>query len=91
MFGTEIVCYLFLGGAGAGACFVLAVMGLLVPRAAIVWVCLAGATAWTRHVRTALLVPRVYRVLFAPAVRRPRRSGADALGMAFLLADLGRV
>ena len=65
MFGTEIVCYLFLGGAGAGACFVLAVMGLLVPRAAT-FGCAAGATAWTRHVRTALLVPRVYRALFTP-------------------------
>ncbi len=85
MFGTEIVCYLFLGGAGAGACFVLAVMGLLVPRERLGVRQVDGLDG---HVRTALLVPRVYRALFTPpfvcAVL------ALTLGMAFLLADLGR-
>lgn len=32
VFSELVVCYLFLGGAGAGACFVLSVMGILVPR-----------------------------------------------------------
>ena len=32
MFSELVVCYLFLGGAGAGACLVLSVMGILVPR-----------------------------------------------------------
>ena len=32
MFGELVVCYLFLGGAGAGACLVLSIMGVLVPR-----------------------------------------------------------
>ena len=32
MLGPLIVCYLFLGGTGAGACLVLAVLGLLAPR-----------------------------------------------------------
>lgn len=66
MFGTEIVCYLFLGGAGAGACFVLAVMGLLVPRERLGVRQVDGLDG---HVRTALLVPRVYR-----RCSRPRSS-----------------
>lgn len=32
MFSELVVCYLFLGGAGAGACLVLSIMGVLVPR-----------------------------------------------------------
>ncbi len=32
MFSTAIVCYLFLGGAGGGLCFVLSILALLVPR-----------------------------------------------------------
>ena len=32
MLGPLIVCYLFLGGTGAGACLVLAVLGMLAPR-----------------------------------------------------------
>ena len=32
MFSELVVCYLFLGGAGAGACLVLSVMGILAPR-----------------------------------------------------------
>lgn len=86
MFGTEIVCYLFLGGAGAGACFVLAVMGLLVPRACIVMPCVDGMAG---HRRMPLSVPREYRALFAPAF-----AGATlvlVLGVVFLLVDIGRV
>ena len=32
MFSELVVCYLFLGGAGAGACLVLSILGILVPR-----------------------------------------------------------
>lgn len=32
MFGPYVVCYLFLGGAGAGACLIMACLGLLVPN-----------------------------------------------------------
>ncbi len=86
MFGTEIVCYLFLGGAGAGACFVLAVMGLLVPRAAIVQPSLEGAAG---RARSTLDVPHEYRVLFAPAFAAA--TLVLVLGVVFLLVDVGRV
>ncbi len=35
MFSPFVVCYLFLGGTGAGACFAMAVAGLLVPNSHI--------------------------------------------------------
>ena len=86
MFGVEIVCYLFLGGTGAGACFVLTVLGLLVPRNCL---SVQQVDGMGDCVHTALSVPRAYRVLFAPAFACALL--ALVLGMVFLLVDLGRV
>ena len=89
VFGTEIVCYLFLGGAGAGACFVLAVMGLLVPRAAIVRAVLGGR--WPGRARATLRRSGTNTGCCSAPASRPRASLALALGVVFLLADVGRV
>lgn len=86
VFGVEIVCYLFLGGTGAGDCFVLTVLGLLVPRNCL---SVQQVDGMGDCGRTALSVPRAYRVLFAPAFACALL--ALVLGMVFLLVDLGRV
>lgn len=85
MFGTAVVCYLFLGGTGAGACFVLSLLGLLVPREALVKV---GVDGMFGDARMRLAPSRAYRALFAPAYA----CGAAALviGVVFLVVDLGR-
>lgn len=85
MFDTSIILYLFLGGAGAGACLVLAVAGLFVPGDRVT-VSRSGSALGT--VRPVFLVPPVYRKLFAPTY------GCALivllLGIMCLVADLGR-
>lgn len=93
MFGAAVVCYLFLGGAGAGACLLLAVGGLLVPRSR-----LAPAPPGVGSVDDTngisggmfgrLIVSREYRRLFAPSY--VCGAGVLVLGIALLAVDLGR-
>ena len=85
MFGTAVVCYLFLGGTGAGACFVLAVLGLLVPRDRLVLTCADGTSGGLRQ---RVVVSHEYRALFAPAWACG--AAALALGVVLLAVDLGR-
>lgn len=85
MFDMPIILYLFLGGAGSGACLVLAVAGLFVPRERVVVVRSGRAR---RGVRTAFAAPSAYRNLFAPAYACS--LVAMLLGMLCLAADLGR-
>lgn len=92
MFGPLIVCYLFLGGAGAGACFVLAVLGLLAPRELVA----ALASQERAHdgrrptrLRAELCPPESYRRLLAPGYLVA--FAALVLGMVCLLVDVGRV
>lgn len=91
MLGPMIVCYLFLGGAGAGACLVLAVLGLLAPRERVA-VVIDGARGRVSHraasPRVVLRVPEPYRKLLAPGYAAALVT--LALGMVFLLADVGR-
>lgn len=93
MFGAAVVCYLFLGGAGAGACLLLAVGGLLVPRSR-----LAPAPPGVGSVDDTngisggmfgrLIVSREYRRLFAPSY--VCGAGVLVLGIVLLAVDLGR-
>lgn len=84
MFETAVVCYLFLGGAGAGACAALAVAGFLVPRDYLESERIGSSGA----VRRAVVVPEDYRRLFFSGYTAA--LVALALGIAFLLVDLGR-
>ncbi|WP_255467273.1 NrfD/PsrC family molybdoenzyme membrane anchor subunit [Raoultibacter phocaeensis] len=83
MFGLPIILYLFLGGAGAGACLVLAVVGLLVP---------SELTARPKRLRggtgTVFAASGSYRGLFVPAYACA--LVVLLLGMVCLIADLGR-
>lgn len=76
MLSDLVVCYLFLGGAGAGLCFVLAMLGLLVPRDLVE----DGARARMR-------AGVAYRKLFGPGFAVA--FALLGLGIACLLADLG--
>lgn len=84
MFGLSIVCYLFLGGAGAGACFVGALLGLLVPRS-----CVTQRIARTSNdIVERFGAPLEYRALLAPLFACGML--ALVLGIACLAVDLGR-
>ena len=90
MLGPLIVCYLFLGGTGAGACLVLAVLGMLAPRE-LVAVQGAGVRSVGRDLagmHAVLRPPAPYRRLLAPGYAAA--LVALALGMVCLLADVGR-
>ena len=80
MFGELIVAYLFLGGTGAGACAVLAALGLLADRDDVA----RGMRERFRDGRGA-----VYRRLFVPGLTAA--LSALALGVLCLAADLGRL
>lgn len=82
MLGDLIVCYLFLGGAGAGTCFVLAAMTLLVPADV-----LSDRASQSEAASGGLSVPVPYRRLFGSgyAVALAALLG----GVACLLADVG--
>lgn len=83
MLGDLIVCYLFLGGAGAGACLVLAILGLLAPRE-----CIAAGFAFRSGTAPVLRPPDAYRRLLAPGYAAA--LAALIVGMTCLLVDLGR-
>ncbi len=90
MLGPLIVCYLFLGGTGAGACLVLAVLGMLAPRE-LVAVQGGGGRGVGRGpagAHAVLRPPAPYRRLLAPGYAAA--LVALALGMVCLLADVGR-
>lgn len=77
MFSEVVVCYLFLGGAGAGACLVLSIMGILVPRDRLSKDSVRGIFAsWEYR--------KLFGFGFAFALV------ALAAGILFLFADLGR-
>lgn len=80
-----IILYLFLGGTGAGACLVLAAVGLLVPADRIA-VALPGRSR--AGVRLAFAAPSAYRKLFVPAYGCA--LVVLLLGLACLIIDLGR-
>lgn len=79
MFSELVVAYLFLGGCGAGACAVCAVLGLLVDGGEV----REGLKLRFRDERSG-----PYRRLFTPALAVG--LGALALGIVCLAADLGR-
>jgi formate-dependent nitrite reductase membrane component NrfD len=76
MLSDLMIAYLFLGGAGAGALFILLVLDLLTPQAA------RGGIAHRYHPQTA------YRPLFATGYQLG--AGALVLSAVCLLCDLGR-
>ena len=79
MLSDLVVSYLFLGGTGAGACFVACLLSLLVP---------ADRLRDGRDRRRVRGVSAAYRALLAPPFFIA--AGALALGMVCLAADLGR-
>ena len=107
MFGELIVCYLFLGGIGAGVCAVLGVMGLLVPADAMRFggICATGV-ALTRGdlghgerecAEGSFRIRRNASVRTSPAYMSlfaPTYACAIlvlVLGMVCLLGDIGRI
>lgn len=82
MLSELVVCYLFVGGVGAGACFVAAVLGLLVPRSVLRSETAAhGATRVSFAPGSA--VCRLFVGFFAAGVV------LLVLGIVLLVADLG--
>ena len=77
MFSELVVCYLFLGGAGAGACLVLSVMGILVPR-----------DRFSKSPVRSIFVSWEYRKLFGFGFAFA--LVALVTGVLFLFVDLGR-
>lgn len=77
MFSELVVCYLFLGGAGAGACLVLSVMGILVPQ-----------DRFTKGPVRSIFVSWEYRKLFGFGFAFA--LVALVAGVLFLFVDLGR-
>ncbi|MEG1751261.1 MAG: NrfD/PsrC family molybdoenzyme membrane anchor subunit [Raoultibacter sp.] len=80
MLGDLVVCYLFLGGAGAGATLLLFVFGLLTPDALV---------RTSRQGRLRVHPQRAYRRFFAFGF--VAAALALLLGTIFLLEDVGRV
>ena len=76
MLSDLVVCYLFLGGTGAGLCLVLSVLGLLVPRS-----CLSTPPGVHLHPSAA------YRKLLGSGL--VAAFVLLALGIVCLVADLG--
>ena len=76
MFGPLVIAYLFLGGAGAGACVVVSIVGLLVPSAEL-------ASSETQRIEA----PGEYRRLLVPVLAVA--AAAVIVGVFCLLADLG--
>ncbi len=86
MFSELIIGYLFLGGTGAGACFILAIMGLFVPRDELEVLELRSDE---RTIRPKLRVPGSYRSLFAAGYLVALVT--LALGVLCLALDLGHL
>lgn len=84
MFSDFVIGYLFCGGAGAGACVVLAALGLLAPRGRV---SVERVAATGRRTVKVFQVPNAFRRLMAPAF------GVSALllatGVLCLVTDLG--
>lgn len=84
VFGNLVVAYLFLGGAGAGACFVLSVLALRTPSSALA-ACDDSSLSWT---------PARFRPLpsYARLFARGQTTALSflVLGACCLAADLGR-
>ncbi len=84
MFGMPVICYLFLGGMGAGLCICSSVVALLVPVERY------GARLRSRGAGPSVLyavVPRAYRMLVAPGYLAA--AFCVAVGSIMLLVDLG--
>ncbi len=84
MFGMPVICYLFLGGMGAGLCICSSVVALLVPVERY------GARLRSRGATPSVLyavVPRAYRMLVAPGYLAA--AFCIAVGSIMLLVDLG--
>lgn len=84
MFGMPVICYLFLGGMGAGLCICSSVTALLVPVERY------GARRRARDAGPAVLyavVPRGYRLLIAPGYLAA--TFCVAVGSIMLVVDLG--
>lgn len=79
MLSDLVVCYLFLGGAGAGACFVACLLSLLVP---------AHQLRFEGGRRCEGVVSAPYRAFLAPAFLIS--AGVLLLAVVCLAADLGR-
>lgn len=88
MFSIEIICYLFLGGTGAGALLALGCLGLAVPHADRLS-CALGARAVGESTTRMLARAAAYRAFFAPAYLAA--LAFLALGVVFLACDLGRL
>lgn len=84
MLSLLVVCYLFLGGLGAGICCVATVLGLMVPSDAI------SRTVFRRQGARyrAFCAPEVYRRLFFPAFMAA--LVILLIAVTCLAADLGR-
>lgn len=96
MFSTAVIIYLFLGGAGAGACVVLAVLGLATPKEAVAFHVAVSAHVPFRassenilRTRTEAVIPDALRRLLAPGYAAAFM--ALLLGILFLAQDLGRM
>ena len=93
VFTAPAICYLFLGGAGAGVCLVLAVLGLAVPRSELAAASLSALYTPLRYderlrVRTRAAIPDSLRKLISPGYALS--EVLLILGVMCLLADLGR-
>ena len=84
LFGTAIAAYLFFGGTGAGACCVLSVMTLNVPRDAV---CRRGASLSKRRPIQAFSPSDAYRHLFGSAFAAS--FVVLAAGAILLVSDVG--
>lgn len=84
MFGMAVVCYLFLGGAGAGACAVLAVASFFVPRDMLSRVRVDA----TGRSCESVIVPLEYQRLFSAGYAAA--LSALLIGVVCLFVDLGR-
>lgn len=85
VFGSLVIGYLFCAGAGAGACCVLSVIALFIPREAIGAIRISSNREGSVYVMAA---PPYYRRLIAPGLAVS--FCALLLGALMLVLDLGR-
>lgn len=86
MLSTLAVGYLFLGGAGAGACVVASILALLVPREELHF---CEASQLNLSFSKCAQIPQMYRRFFAPVYAVA--ACVLALGSFMLLIDLGNI
>lgn len=87
VFNDLVVQYLFLGGAGGGACLILSVMGLLVPKECITAIRSTGLSQ-EHATRPVVTTSFAYRQFFIPLYGAA--IIALSLGIICLVLDLGR-